>query len=77
MIERGRWEGERKRKRGRGAAYWLAPRGLFFWYFFRTQDTSSGLAPSSVGWALLQQSLIRKIPSRLASGLIMWRHFLN
>ena len=36
----------------RGAAYWLASHGWFHLHFYRTQDTSSGMAPPTMGMAL-------------------------
>jgi hypothetical protein len=35
------------------------------------------MAEPKMSWALLHQSLIRKIPCRLAYSSVLWRHFLN
>lgn len=49
-----------------GAAYWFASQGLLNMFAYRTQDTYRGLEPP-------QQSLIKKMPSRLGYNLIFWR----
>lgn len=41
----------------------------------KTQDTSTGMAPPIMGWTLLHQSLINKIPCRPAYSTILWRGF--
>jgi hypothetical protein len=42
----------------RGAAFWLAPHGLLSLLYYRTQDTSPGMAPVTMGPP--HQSLIEK-----------------
>jgi hypothetical protein len=54
------------------AAYWLAPRGLLI----ESRATSSGMAQLTMGWVLSHQSLMKKMPCRLACSLILWRLFL-
>lgn len=41
------------------------------------RTTCPGMAPPTVGWALSNQSLIKKKPYRLAYTQILWRHFSN
>jgi hypothetical protein len=48
------------------AAYWLAQTAFLY---------SSGLPSPRMGWALLHQSLMKKMPCRLAHSLILRRHF--
>jgi hypothetical protein len=57
----------------RGAAYWLAPHGFISQLSYSTQDHHPGDNTPTMSWALLHQSLIKKIPYVLIS----WRHFLK
>jgi hypothetical protein len=41
------------------------------------RTTRPGITLSTMDWALLHQSLVKKMPFSLASSLILWRHFLN
>jgi hypothetical protein len=42
-------------------------------FLMELRSTSPGMAPPTMGWAILQKSLIKKMPySR-----ILWRHFLH
>ena len=61
----------------KGAAYWLAPHGLFSLLSYRTKDHQTRLAPPTMGWALPYQSLIKKMFYRLAHSQILGKHFLN
>ena len=51
-----------------------AMEGLFL---IEPRTTSPGIAPPPVGWALPRQSLIKKMPYRLAYSLILLKHFLS
>jgi hypothetical protein len=46
-------------------------------FFIETRTTSPGIAPPTMGWALPYQTLIKKVPYRLAYSLILWRYFIN
>ena len=72
----GTWRQELMQKPWRGAAYWLAPHGLFSLLSYRTRTTSPGVAPPTMGWALPCQSLIKKMFYRRLQPYI-WNHFLN
>lgn len=39
--------------------------------------TSPGMVPPTTGWALPHQSLIKKMPYKLAYSLILWKHSLE
>ena len=54
-----------------GAAYWLVPHGLLSLLSYRTQDHSPGMTPPTMNWALPHQSLIKKMPYRLAYSLTL------
>lgn len=56
-----------------GAASWLAHHGLPI----ELTTTRPGIAPPIVAWTLPHQSLVKKMPHRLAYILILWSHFLN
>jgi len=42
-------------------------------FHIEPRTTSSGTTPSTMGWALPHQSLMKKMPY----GWILWKHFLN
>jgi hypothetical protein len=42
----------------RGAAYWLSLMACSAWILIERMTTSPGMAPSTMGWALLNSSLI-------------------
>jgi hypothetical protein len=52
-----------------GAVYWLAPRGFLSLLFYTSQDRLPRVG-TTVGWAFLYQSLIKKMPHRLAGSLM-------
>jgi hypothetical protein len=54
----------------RGTAYCLAPDGLLSLLSERTQDQPTEDI-ATVGWTLPHQSLVKKMPYRLAFGLIL------
>lgn len=41
-----------------GAAYWVAPHGLLSLLSYRSRTISPGMAPLTMGWTLLHQSLV-------------------
>ena len=46
-------------------------------FIIKLGTTSPGVAPPTMGWALPHQSLIKKMPHRLAYSPILWRCFLS
>lgn len=74
-----------ERKQGRKLEAWadnrglggvlLAPHGLLL-LSYKTQDHQARMALPTMDWALLYQSLIKKMPYSLALRRL-WRHFLN
>jgi len=54
----------------RAAAYWLGPHGLLSCFLIEPRTTSSGVAPPTMGGALLHQSLIKKMSTALFHGSI-------
>jgi hypothetical protein len=56
-----------------GAAYWLA-QSAFSW---NPGPLAQEWPPPTLGYALLYQSLIKRMPYRPTYSLISWRHFLN
>ena len=79
----GTWRQEPMQRPQKGA-YQLASYSLLSLLHYRTQDhqprdgpAHNRLAPPTMGWALPHQSLIKKMPCRLAYSLVLWRHFLN
>lgn len=52
--------------------YWLAPHGSSVCF-----NSSPGMAPPTMCWALPHQSLIMKMPYRPACSPILWRHSLT
>ena len=71
----GTWRQEETWKPWRGAAYWLAPCGLLSLLSYRTQDHKprDGTTHNELGPPY--QSLIKKMPYRLAYNSILWRCF--
>jgi hypothetical protein len=49
-----------------GDTSWFAPQGLLSLLSYRTQDHQPRVVPSTVGWSLSHQSLIKKMPYGLA-----------
>ena len=69
---------ELMQKPWRNDTYRFVLHGLLSLLSNRTQaTTTSGLTPLTMVWALLPQSLIKKMPYRLAYSPIWWSHFLN
>lgn len=66
------WSRKHRRKLLSGLLLCLV---LFFLIWSRM--TCSRLALSTVIWASSHQSLTKKMPDRLASWPVLWRHFLN
>jgi hypothetical protein len=60
-----------------GVVYWIVLHCLLSLLSYRTQDHSPGMAPNTMGWALLYQSLIRKMLYRLAYNCNFWKYFLR
>jgi hypothetical protein len=46
-------------------------------FLIEPRTTSSGMAIPTMGWALPCQSLVKKMPYRLAYGPVLWRQFLK
>jgi len=59
-VRDGTWRQEPMPRPWRGAAYWLAPHGLLSCFLIELRTINSGMAPSTMGWALSHQSLIKK-----------------
>ena len=70
----GTWRQELVQRTQKDAAYWLAPPGLFYLHFYRTQDHLPRDNPTHIGPI---QTLINKMPYKPAYSLISLRHFLN
>jgi hypothetical protein len=52
--------------------------GLLSLVSYRTQHHQpTWMAPSTMGWTLLNQSLIKKLYYRLDYRPVLWKHFLN
>ena len=66
----GTWRQQLMQKPWRGAAYWCAQRSLLSLLSYRTQEDQSRDG-TTMGWALPDQSLIKKMPY----SLILRRHF--
>jgi hypothetical protein len=61
------WKHELMQRQWRGAADWLAHRGLFSLLSYSTQDHQpQWIVLPIIDWALLHQSLMKKMPYRLA-----------
>lgn len=73
----GSWRQELMQRPWQGAAYWFVPLGLFSLFSYRTQDHQPRCGPTHNRLGLPPQSLIKKMPYRLAYNPILWRHFLN
>jgi hypothetical protein len=59
-----------------GAAYCLLPMACSTCFLIEPRTTCPGMSPPTMGWALLHQSLIKKMFYKLAYSPIL-RHFLN
>jgi hypothetical protein len=73
QVRTGTWRQELMQRSWKGAAYRLAPYGLFSLLSYRTQDHQprdgpayNGLVPPTMGGAFLHQSLMRKCPTALS-----------
>jgi hypothetical protein len=69
----GAWRQELVQRPWQGAAYWLAFLGLHSLLSYRTQNLQPTDGILTIGWALSDLSLIKK----MHYSLILWRHFLN
>ena len=58
----GTWKQEQMQRPWRAAAYWLALHGFSACLLREPRTTNPGMAPPTMGWVLLHQSLIKKIP---------------
>lgn len=68
---RGNWKQEVMEIPWKDASYWLVSIACSPGFLIEYRTTSYGLTPPKMGWALAQQSLIKKIPYRLVSNLIL------
>ena len=58
-------------------AYWLASSGLLSLLSYLIQDHLPTGGTIHSAWALPQQTLIKKMPYKVAYTAVGWRHFLN
>jgi hypothetical protein len=61
----------------RSTAYWLAPHNLISLLSHRTQDHWPRDGITHSGWALLHQSLSKKVHYRSGFSLVLWRQFFS
>jgi hypothetical protein len=70
----GTWRQELMRSPWRSTACWIASHGLLS-LLIQLRPNIPGMAPSTMGWDLSHQSIIKKIHDRLAYNLILRRQF--
>jgi hypothetical protein len=61
------WKQELMQRPWRDGAYWLAPMACSAFFLIESRTTCPGIAPPTMGWALPNQSPIKKMPYRLYS----------
>jgi hypothetical protein len=78
-LKQGRtWRQELMQRPWRSAAYWIALMACSACFLIEPRTTSLGMAPPTMGIPHgPHQSLIKKMPNKLAYSLILWRQFLN
>lgn len=70
-------EAETKPGPQRTAGHWLLSLVCPVTFLTQPRSTSLGMAPPTVGWALLCQLAIKKMPQRLVHRPISWKKFLS
>lgn len=71
------WKQKLMQRAWKDAAYHLAPSDLLNLLFIESSTTSPGMASPTMSWVLPDQTLIKKLPYKLACSPILWHLFLN
>jgi hypothetical protein len=70
------WRQGQMQRPWKNPAYWLVPHSSAC-FLIELRTICLRVAPPTMSWAFTHQSIIKKLPYRLAYSLILLRHFLN